>query len=81
MEGSSERCGSTRSPLLGPGAAHLNQKLELMGGGDCLRHHNKLMCNQEHSHFVGGPDCRTSGQWAVSVRTTAEFSFHSHQFL
>lgn len=49
MEGSLERCGSTRSPLLGPGAAHLNQKLELMGGGDCLRCRNKHMCNQEHS--------------------------------
>lgn len=29
LEGSREHCGPARSPLLGPGAAHLNQKTEI----------------------------------------------------
>lgn len=31
VEGSVEHCGPARSPLLGPGAAHLNQKAKTRG--------------------------------------------------
>lgn len=51
VEGSVVRCGSARSLLLDPGAAHLNQKT--WGQEDCLRPPDKHIYHQEQPRFSG----------------------------